>query len=870
MTKIQAFILATGLSSSLLVSAWAWMFFSHQALIDPPPNSAPLQFFVQLAETLDSFSYDFKIRQWQDKQSPESSSAVLIAVDDQSLNQVGRWPWDRRVIARLLERVGQLGVKSVGMDVVFSEPQTNPWQEAIARHQPDLLRLLPQPDQELTKALTATRDRVVLGIFPEGFRYGSPPYQDYCRNEAFIRYQANQINKLENVSFLTLDESDTFDSLPWNELFSPIFDSIDQSLQREDRKTQGLEGYREYLAYCDRWLSSQDEYMELSSAFLNRELQVSPTTWAQSIPHFPLPQYDEWVTNIPELQEVSRFSASFAAEPDTDGKLRRQSLFFRTGNKIGSSFIPTLALQTYLTGHPELQARAIIIADPRRSQQKIVKSIEIWDLDSDQKLFDIPVSYRGQMFIPYYGPRWSVPYVPAHELLNDEPEMRIYFRDSQNRQELIYKTVNKSEFLKDKLVILGVTATAVYDLRVTPWDNNFPGPEIHTHILRSLEDKRFLRSWNIPSPIQGASLVFVLGSVVTLASLWLGPLGLLSLGLGTAAGITGASALSLQQSVMMPDVFFYVVVFASLGSILLVKYFGEEKKKLEIKKTFSKYVAPAVVEELLAHPENLSLGGRKQEVTIFFSDVRGFTTFSEKLDPGDLSEVLNSYLTPMTEIIFKHQGTIDKYMGDAIMAFWGAPIAFDDHAQKASLAALENLAMLKTIQAQFQARGWPQIDIGIGLNTATVSVGNMGSRMIQNYTVMGDGVNLASRLEGATKTYGVRILIGENTFQKLDPSFICRPIDRVRVKGKKLPVQVFELLGHKDLFPVTIKDLHLYTEALEHYGHKQFSEAKTRLLQFLEKNPEDGPAQLYLERVEQYLLTPPPEEWDGVFEMKTK
>jgi adenylate cyclase len=305
-------------------------------------------------------------------------------------------------------------------------------------------------------------------------------------------------------------------------------------------------------------------------------------------------------------------------------------------------------------------------------------------------------------------------------------------------------------------------------------------------------------------------------------------------------------------------------------TITVYRYFTEERKKKELKSTFANYVSPAIVDEILKSPENLNLGGRKQRMSVFFSDVRGFTTISEKLSPTDLSKLLSDYLTPMTELVFKNKGTLDKYMGDAIMAFFGAPVFRPDHAADACRCALESMKKLKEVQAEFASKNLPLIDIGIGINTGDMSVGNMGSNRIKSYTVMGDSVNLGSRLEGINKEYGTHIIISEFTHKDIQGKFVCRPVDSVRVKGKLEPVKIFELLSEEAL-PAGLQEwLKEYELGYELYLKKQFSEALSHFDKASQLGTDDEVSKLYIERCQEYMATPPPPDWDGVFVMKTK
>ncbi|MEZ4872606.1 MAG: adenylate/guanylate cyclase domain-containing protein [Bdellovibrionales bacterium] len=257
-------------------------------------------------------------------------------------------------------------------------------------------------------------------------------------------------------------------------------------------------------------------------------------------------------------------------------------------------------------------------------------------------------------------------------------------------------------------------------------------------------------------------------------------------------------------------------------------------------------------------------------MSVFFSDVRGFTTISEQLDPQALSDLLNSYLTPMTDLVFKNKGTLDKYMGDAVMAFFGAPIAYPDHAAAACRCAIQSLEKLKELQKEYEEKGLPMIDIGIGINTGEMSVGNMGSETVRNYTVMGDAVNLGSRLEGINKQYGTRIIISEYTYENVKDQFLCREIDWVRVKGKVEPVRIYECIAEGSGPQPIVDIVEHFNQGFALYHEKKFKEAIDCFSKALDINPEDGPSKLYLERCDDYIQSPPPEDWDGVFVMTTK
>jgi len=303
-------------------------------------------------------------------------------------------------------------------------------------------------------------------------------------------------------------------------------------------------------------------------------------------------------------------------------------------------------------------------------------------------------------------------------------------------------------------------------------------------------------------------------------------------------------------------------------SSTLYKFVTEEREKSKVKGAFQHYLSPDVINQVLDDPSSLKLGGDRRELTVYFSDVRGFTTISESLSPEDLCSYMNEYFTPMTDAILKAGGTLDKYIGDAIMAFWGAPIALADHADRAAMVAIEHLYRLDEVRAEMARKNFPLPDIGIGLNTGSMSVGNMGSQERFTYTVMGDAVNLGARLEALTKEYGIKIMISEFTQKALSPNkFLLRDLDDIRVKGKTEPVRVYELL-RPDYLPTQQAVLDLLGEfqsARDAYRLQDWAKAEAHLQACLLLNPSDGPAKKYMNRIEEFRQKSPGQDWDGVY-----
>jgi adenylate cyclase len=313
---------------------------------------------------------------------------------------------------------------------------------------------------------------------------------------------------------------------------------------------------------------------------------------------------------------------------------------------------------------------------------------------------------------------------------------------------------------------------------------------------------------------------------------------------------------------------------ATLGlnyaGIVSYRFFFEEREKRKVRGAFTQYLHPGLISQIMQRPELLRLGGEEKELTALFSDIRGFTALSEGLSPTALVEILNEYLSEMTDVIMKNWGTLDKYIGDAIMAFWGAPYPQDDHAVRACRAALEMQRALAKLQQRWDAQGRPRIDIGVGINTGLMVVGNMGSSKRFNYTIMGDNVNLASRLEGTNKTFGTQLIISESTCLLAQNEMLVRELDLIRVKGKQKPVKIFELVGTLTESEQHRDRLERFESGLKAYREGLWATALDIFESLLRDYPKDGPSRVFAQRCQDFLLHPPEGVWDGVYVMKTK
>jgi len=475
--------------------------------------------------------------------------------------------------------------------------------------------------------------------------------------------------------------------------------------------------------------------------------------------------------------------------------------------------------------------------------------LEWLTLEAAQGNLRIPVDAEVSTLVSFRGERGTFRYISAADVLHE----RTPLADMQN-----------------KIVLVGTSAPGLMDMRSTPVGEVYPGVEVHANMISGILNQDIKQN---PPYVLGANVLMLLVIGVALAIL----LPILSPIQGTllSAGVllfevTVSGSLWQFGNIALPLAGGLIMVFTLFALNMTYGYFTTERTKRQITGLFGQYVPSEVVDEMSKNPEQVSMEGESREMTILFSDVRGFTTISEGLEPRDLSLLMNEFLTPLSRVIYGHRGTIDKYMGDCIMAFWGAPLPDTRHAYHAVLSGLEMQQALTALQPRFKERGWPEIRIGVGINTGRVSVGNMGSEVRVAYTVMGDAVNLASRLEGITKEYGAGVLVGEMTKEEA-PEFIYRELDLVRVKGKDKPVAIFEPLGLvSEVEQSTLEQIKLFQQALRMYRKQEWDKAELQLFNLLKIAPNSKLYEVYTERVAYYRNNPPGENWDGVFVFKTK
>lgn len=430
---------------------------------------------------------------------------------------------------------------------------------------------------------------------------------------------------------------------------------------------------------------------------------------------------------------------------------------------------------------------------------------------------------------------------------------------------------------KDKIVIIAPAALYFKDMFFTPVskETSVYGAKLHANAVQTILDQAFLRNLTFPEQVALILLFCALGAFVFMYTKIRWSV-LFLLALPVAYGLSAPFAFS--KGLILDLVHPFLAIVAMFMAVYIYRYLTEFKEKIELKGAFAKYVNPKLVDQIMAHPENLKLGGEKRPITVLFTDIAHFTTISESLKPESLVALLNEYFEAMSQVILEEGGTLDKFEGDAIMAFFGAPLEQPDHALRAATAALKMRQKLADLLQKWQTdpplpggEKKPLIDFRCGLSSGEVIVGNMGSTTRFDYTVMGDVVNLGSRLEGANKKYDTRIMVSEATAEIVKDQFEMRELDVIKVVGKTQPIKVFEVLNFKgQLVPEAQKLLELYNQGIQMYHGRKFAEALEQFNKILETYPADGPSKLYRQRCEVLRDFPPPADWDGVFEMGTK
>jgi adenylate cyclase len=717
---------------------------------------------VGLITQLDNIIYDARMRLTMPR--TVDPRIVILDIDEKSLQQVGRWPWPRDVMARLVDKLfDKYGVALVGFDVVFAEADYSSGIRALDEMAQNQLKQVPGFQEQYAR-IRPTLDND--GLFAKAIK-GRPVVLGYYFS---------------------------------SEKDSPRTGAIPAPVLPKGTFTGRNIAFTSWIGYGGNLPEFQNN--------------------AAAAGHFnPVVDFDGVVRKVPMLAELDG-----AYYESLSLAMLRTLIALKDGGrfpKVQPGFAPNSMLNKGYAGLEWLQVGPV----------------------------RIPVDDTASALIPFRGGKFSFPYVSLADALFDRV---------------------KPDTLAGKIALVGTTAPGLLDLRSTPVDSVYPGVEIHANLIAGMIDREIKQK---PPYMLGAEVVLlVLGGAVLavlipmLSALW-----------ATAATLLAAALISslyvaiwMQANMVLPLASALLMIVALYTMNMAYGYFVESRSKRQFTELFGQYVPPELVDKMAEDPEKYTMEGKEEVLTVLFSDVRGFTTISESLSAKELSAYINDYLTSMSLVIRGNRGTLDKYIGDAIMAFWGAPVEDLAHARNGVLTALQMQQRATTLNEEFRAKGWPEFHIGIGVNSGRMRVGDMGSKLRKAYTVMGDPVNLGSRLEGITKQYGVGILVGEDT-RKAVKDVVFREVDRVRVKGKDEAVAIFEPLGLEGEVEKSVHDeIRLWNQCLRHYRSQDWDQAEVTLLNLQRMRPDCQLYQVYVERIEHYRREPPEAGWDGVTKFATK
>ncbi len=687
-----------------------------------------------------------------------ASPVVIAAIDEKSLDKFGQWPWSRTILARIADRLTELGAAAVAFDVLFSEPdRTSP--AAVAANLPAdpkyqsvraQLATLPDPDAEFAAAL--------------------------ARSPSVMAF-----------------------------------------------------------AYSDDAALSADPSIEFPYGFsiigTAGESYVAGKVQGAHYAILPLPAF---------MQAAHGMGEVHAGDPDPDGVIRRVPLAVAVGDRL----YPTLAGDALRVGIGGQTAQVRLTKDGFIDKMRIGEAI-------------IPVNDRGELLLYDTG-------LVADRYLSLADLFDAGFDASR---------------IAAHLVLIGATVEGLKDIRATPLAPVMPGVEIHAQILEQILGGIFLtRPYNadyVEMVYLGCFGLVLMGFLYRRSAIT----GTIVLIAAVAVTIGASWWAFTEKGYLFDPIYPGLAAVAMFGTGTLVNYLRVEREKRNVRIAMGRYLSPILADQVSQNPEQLKLGGELRELTLMFTDIRGFTHISESLDPQALTQLMNSFLTPMTRVIQDREGFIDKYIGDCIMAFWNAPIDVPSHAQKSILAAYDMRAELKRVNAALKENAarndWPEVElkVGIGLNSGICCVGNMGSEQRLEYSVLGDTVNIASRLESLSPAYGVDLVIGEETASGAS-EFALLELDRVRVKGRILPIRIFTGLGDRGVAatPEFLRLREAQDRLLAHYRAKEWDQAEATIAECRALAPEllHGLYELYARRIAEYRVSPPPANWDGVYEAKTK
>ncbi|NOQ87555.1 MAG: CHASE2 domain-containing protein, partial [Gammaproteobacteria bacterium] len=679
---------------------------------------------------------------------------VIVDIDEKSLGEIGQWPWNRNVLAKINDVLfDHYEIKAIGYDIVFAEEDID-----------------------------------------EG---------------------AKLLDEMANGS------------LQDNPEFIEEYHRVMSSLQHDQRFSEALKDRKTVMGFV----------MDTDSIKGNLPKPITRLD-KNTLKKLAINKTEGYTANL-ELLQQNAFSGGFFNNPllDDDGVFRRVPLLQTYKNELHESL--ALALARAATGSPVIE---MVVKTNEDSGDLFLEWVTIGEIA-------IPVDHQSGVLVPYIGKQKSFTYISATDVLN--------------------KKVDKN-LLSGKITLFGTSAPGLLDLRTTPLEPAYPGVEVHANIIQGILDGRILHA---PGYTKGYEFIVIslIGILLTFSLPMLSALYSTLVILGSIILLIASNFYAWTDAqLVLPIAAPLLLVILLFALQMTYGFFVESRGKRQLARLFGQYVPPELVEEMSEKMDDITLDGEMREMSVLFSDVRGFTTISESLEPKELTDYINAFLTPITKVIHDNRGTIDKYMGDAVMAFWGAPLKDEQHALHALNAAVGIIERMKPLRQEFAEKQWPEIYVGVGVNTGIMNVGNKGSEFRVDYTILGDAVNLGSRLEGLTKVYGVDIITSEFTKYAV-PEYEYRELDRVRVKGKEKPVTIFEPLGLQENIAKSerklLKQLHI---GIKQYRAQNWDAAEREIFGLSQLDPDRKIYKIYLDRIMHYRENPPAADWDGCYTYTSK
>lgn len=705
---------------------------------------------------------------------PHTDQVVIGAIDKDSVKELGRWPWPRKLWAQIIRELNDhYQVNTIGFDIDFAEAEETSGMQVT---------------QEYLKKLKQLK--LDSGRGKEFAEYLDKTDQDLDGDSIFGRELAKKKNAVLGYFFRTEDE----------DINNP---AKKPELEAAARRIQG------------------SEVSVIQGTLLKGAIPIGVTV----------------DSNIDKINRGGWESGTFNMQPDPeDGTVRRVHTLWQFGENIYPS-LDLVILKHYLNVD-----NIVATTDESGYIQSVTLGQRVVDTDFD-----------GSIMLNYKGPSRTFKHISLVDILREKAPV---------------------EALKHKIVLLGATEIGIFDLRTTPVEVNYPGIEVHATLIDNILTHSY---FHLSFVNQMLTALLILGVGLVLAFVLPNVAGIYGAVIALAMLVAYAVAHRwMVNNLLTWTSFVYPVATVVIvwAGVTLFRFLVTDKDKRFIKNAFQQYLAPEVINQLMDNPDLLKLGGEQEVVTAFFSDVQGFSTISEKLSPTDLVNLMQEYLTAMSNIVMKHGGTIDKYIGDAIVAFFGAPVHYEDHAKRALEASLEMQARLEEMRKAWRAAGKAEnmmLYQRIGLNTGPMVVGNMGSETRFNYTMMGNSVNLAARLEGANKFYGTYAMCTEYTYNPAKDAVIGRELDLIVVKGVTQPVRVYEIVGKRGEVPEErLKGIQYFEKGLELYRKQQWDEAAKYFSATFKFIPDDPPSKVFIERCKEFKAGPPVKDWNGAYEAHEK